>query len=132
MLSLASEGDLPMAGSRARDMVERAPDSGAAFAALGSILVREGLIADAQQAFFKALSLEPDDAFNAYNLAVALDRLHKPVQALGYYERALALADKFGAATRRNFPRDAVVLRIGQIKSVGDASTTTAPPTAQK
>lgn len=115
LLSLASEGDLLSAASIARDMVERFPDSAAAFAALGNIQSREGRIADAQQAYFKAFSLEPDDPFHAYNLAVSLDRLHKTDVALGYYEKAIVLADKTGATTRRNFPRDAATLRIEQI-----------------
>jgi len=120
LLSMVTEGDLQSATGRARDIVERNPDSAAAFSAMGGILARDGRMADAQQAYFKALSLEPNEAIHAYNLAVALDRLHKSSQALGYYERALVLARKSGADVQDNFPLDAAMRRIEQLRQVGN------------
>lgn len=117
LLSMASEGDLQAATSRGRDLAERNPDSAATFSALGGVLARDGRMADAQQAYFKALALEPNEAIHAYNLAVALDRLHKPSQARGYYERALVLARKSGADVQDNFPLDATMRRIEQLRS---------------
>ena len=41
---------------------------------------------------------EPDNADFAYNLAVSLDHMRQPRQALDYYQRAIALAEKRGAS----------------------------------
>lgn len=118
LLALQTNDDNPTRTTldQAQEMAERQPDSAAAFAALGSSLVREGRLADAQQAFFRAFSLEPENCFHAYNLAVALDRLHKHDLALGYYERALALADQAPAALRGSFPRENAQFRRDQLR----------------
>lgn len=120
LLALA-DADSEYPASRAREIAEQNPESAAAQSALGSALAREGLVADAQQAFFQAMSLEPDHPLHAYNLAVALDRLHKPDLARTYYERALALADQSSAGVRRNFPREATLKRLEQLRSDGVA-----------
>ena len=117
LLAIAGDADLPGAASRAREMAERAPDSAAVLSSLGGILAKEGRIAEAQQAYFKALTLEPDNALHAYNLAVALDRLHKYVQALNYYQRALALAEKSSAGDRGIFPRKEALQRLEQLSA---------------
>ncbi len=120
MLALAdTDSEYPV--SRAREIAEQNPESAAAQSALGSALAREGLVAEAQQAFFQAMSLEPNHPLHAYNLAVALDRLHKPDLARTYYERALALADQSSAGVRRNFPREAALKRLEQLRSDGVA-----------
>ena len=128
MLAIAAEGDLFQAGSRAREMAERMPDSAAALSTLANILAREGRIAEAQQAYFKALTIEPDNALHAYNLAVALDRLHKYPLARIYYQRALALAEKSNAADRAGVPLAEAERRLEQLRtSGGERSTATIP-----
>ena len=117
LLSIAAEGDLQLTASRAREMAERNPGSAVVLSTLGGILAREGRIGEAQQAYFKALTLEPDNALHAYNHAVALDRLHKYTQAQGYYQRALVLADASGAAERANFPRQEALQRLEQLRA---------------
>lgn len=92
LLVLASEADLAAALSRVREVAERNPNSAEAQAALGGLLARQGRMAEAQQAWFKAFGIEPGNPLYAYNLAVALDRLHKYAQAASFYERAIALA----------------------------------------
>lgn len=114
LLALA-EGNPEHSISRARDMADKTPDSAATQSALGSTLARAGQLADAQQAFFKAMSLEPDNPIHAYNLAVALDRLHKSDLARAYYERALTLADKASVGLRQSFPRQAALNRLEQL-----------------
>lgn len=128
LLAIAADGDLPGAASRAREMAERSPDSAAVLSSLGGILAKEGRIAEAQQAYFKALTLEPDNALHAYNLAVALDRLHKYAQAGSYYRRALALAEKSSAGDRANFPRKEALQRLDQLSATrSDAQVGSAP-----
>jgi tetratricopeptide (TPR) repeat protein len=115
LLAIAAEGDLPQAASRAREMAERAPDSAVVMGTLGGILAKEGRIAEAQQAYFRAVTLEPDNAFHAFNLAVALDRLHKNSQALSFYQRALALAERSTEADRSGFPFKEARQRVEQL-----------------
>lgn len=122
-----SEGDLETTVSRARDMADKNPESAAAQSALGNALAREGLLAEAQQAFFKAVTLEPDQPLHTFNLAVALDRLHKYDLARTYYERALTLAEKAGNGLRKNFPRDAALNRLEQLRARSANATGSAP-----
>jgi tetratricopeptide (TPR) repeat protein len=84
------------------------------------MLAREGRIAEAQQAYFKALSLEPANAFHAYNLAVALDRMHKYAQAQQYYERSLSLFKASPASGKTGFPLVAAEQRLAQLRGADD------------
>jgi len=79
--------------------------------ALGNQYARQERWAEAQQAYFKAFTTDPENAHFAYNLAVSLDHLHKPALALDYYRRALALAG------RRNggFDRATVEKRVQEL-----------------
>lgn len=128
LLTIAAEGDLQLTASRAREMAERNPDSAVVMSTLGGILAREGRIAEAQQAYFRALTLEPENALHAYNLAVALDRLHKYLPAQGYYQKALALAEKSGSGNRTNFPRAAAQQRLEQLRKPETSAQTMSPP----
>ena len=47
---------------------------------------------EAQQAYFRAYTAEPDNPDYQFNLAVALDQLRQPRLALQYYQSALAAA----------------------------------------
>lgn len=117
LLSLAAEGDLQITTSRAREMAERNPNSAVVLSMLAGLLAKEGRIAEAQQAYFKALTLEPQNALHAYNLAVALDRMHKYGSAQTYYQRALVLADKLEAAGKADFPRNQALQRLEQLRA---------------
>ncbi|MCF8177843.1 MAG: tetratricopeptide repeat protein [Sulfuritalea sp.] len=117
LLTLAAVGDLQLTASRAREMAERNPESAVALSTLAGLLAQEGRIAEAQQAYFKALALEPGSAFHAYNLAVALDRLHKYGPAQTYYQRALALAEKTGAGEQSGFPGKEAARRLAQLRA---------------
>ena len=76
--------------------------------ALGNQYAKQERWSDAQQAYFKAFTAEPDNPDYAYNLAVSLDHLHKPGLALEYYRRALTLAGPRSAG----FNRAAVERRV--------------------
>ncbi len=114
LLALLAEGDTTSAGGLARDLTQRHPDSATALATLGSIMAREGRLAEAQQAYFKAVTLEPGNALYTYNLAVALDRLHKPAEAIRYYERALQLSDPANPSPL--IPRATILQRLEQLQ----------------
>ena len=117
LLSIASEGDLQSATSRAGDMAQRNPDSAIAMSTLGNLLAKQGRIAEAQQAYFRAFTLESTNPLHAFNLAVALDRLHKYPQALQYYKRAVALSDNAADSQPTAFSRNAALQRMQQLEA---------------
>lgn len=132
LLAIAADGDLALTASRARELAESAPQSAAVLATLGTVLAREGRIAEAQQAYFKALTAEPDNPFHAFNLAVALDKLHKYPQAREYYERAIALAERASVAQGTGLPLAEVRRRLAELSTVrrnGEKSSVSEPGT---
>ena len=112
LLALSGEPDLLQTASRARDLAESHPESGAPLAALGAILVKQGRLADAALAYDRALVVDSSNASHAYNLAVALDHLHQYTQAQANYQRCLDLAD-----AHSRFSRLAVAQRLEQLRA---------------
>lgn len=117
LLSLPSSVDAQVAGSRAREVAEHNPNSAVAFAALGNTLAKEGRIAEAQQAYFRAVTLDPANALYTYNLAVALDRLHKNTAAAQYYGDAIRLAGNAADSEHAGFPRAVALQRLEQLRA---------------
>jgi tetratricopeptide (TPR) repeat protein len=117
LLTTDAADDPQLVASRSREVAEQNPDSAAAHSALGHAMVREGRLAEAQLAFSRAQSLEPDVALHAYNLAVALDRLRNFSPARHYYERALALSAQTGGERASGVPKTAVQTRLDQLRA---------------
>lgn len=122
LLATNAVDDPQTVASRSREIAEQNPDSAAAQSALGHAMVREGRLADAQQAFLRAHALEPGIALHAFNLAVALDRLHKFGQARLYYERALALSAQSGGERASGVPQSVLQARLEQLRAANVAS----------
>ena len=80
--------------SRLKNILAQQPDAAALHFALGNNHVIQLRWAEAQQSFFRALSIDPANADYAFNLAVSLDHLKKNELATKYYREALILADK--------------------------------------
>lgn len=96
-----------------------AQDPGASYLhfSLGNLYASQRRWSEAQQAYFNAYRTDSRNADYAFNLAVSLDRLGKPRQALEYYRRALEMA---GAAGRQlAFSIDAVRTRIQILEAAG-------------
>jgi len=72
-------------------MIATAPDDANLQAALGDIYANQNQWSAAQRAYFDAYRLS-QSAENAFNLAVSLDQIGKPVLALPYYREALQKA----------------------------------------
>ncbi|MDD5058555.1 MAG: tetratricopeptide repeat protein [Sideroxydans sp.] len=89
---LSEQADPVAAEGRLKQLLEIKPSSPEPHYALGNVLARQKRWGEAQQSFSRAYSLKPDNALYAYNLAVALDHLRKPVSALSYYEKTIQLA----------------------------------------
>ena len=93
-----------------------AQDPGAPYLnfSLGNLYASPRRGSEAQQAYFNAYRADSRNADYAFNLAVSLDRLGKPRQALEYYRRALETAGQQSA-----FSTDAVRTRIQVLEAAG-------------
>ena len=80
--------------SRLKNILAQQPDAAVLHFALGNNHVTQLRWAEAQQSFFRALSIDPVNADYAFNLAVSLDHLKKNELATKYYREALVLSDK--------------------------------------
>jgi Tfp pilus assembly protein PilF len=92
LISLRGQTDPVQSESRIKNMLAQQPDAAFLNFPLGNQYAAQGRWPDAQAAYFRAFSADPDNADYAYNLAVSLDHLGQGKLALEYYRRALALA----------------------------------------
>lgn len=97
--------------SRLKNLLAKNPNATPAHFALGNLYFKQLRWAEAQSAYFRAYSGNPDNPDYAYNLAVSLDQLGQGKLALDYYQRALALAKGNPAA----FDRVATQTRIREL-----------------
>ncbi|MBI5901409.1 MAG: tetratricopeptide repeat protein [Rhodocyclales bacterium] len=93
--------------SRLKSLAATQPDLAAPHFSLGNLYARQARWADAQQAYFRAYSAEPDNPDILYNLAISLEHLRQNKLAAQYYAQAIAAAashpagfDKAQAAAR--------------------------------
>lgn len=92
------------------------PQSAPAAFALGNLYAGQARWREAQQAYFNAWTLAPDQPDHAYNLAVSLDQLRQSKLALQYYREAMTLRSQRSAA----FDADAVAARIAALQAAPD------------
>ncbi len=97
-LSLLGQSDPVAAESQLRELIAREP-SALLWSRLGALLAAQGRWPQAQQAYFQAHGLAPDDPDHAFNLAVSLERIAQPRLALGFLRTAVGLAEA-GAVAR--------------------------------
>ncbi len=98
LMSLRGQLDPLTSESRLKSLLATHPDSAPLHFSLGNRYAQQSRWSEAQGAYFKAYSVDPENADYAFNLAVSLDRLHQKNLALDYYQRALALAGKRSAS----------------------------------
>jgi tetratricopeptide (TPR) repeat protein len=91
--------------SRVKSLIAAEPGAHALNFTLGNQFANQNRWAEAQYEYFRAYTAEPENADFAYNLAVSLDHLRQPRQALTYYQRALSLAESRGASFDINAAR---------------------------
>ena len=111
LISLLGQADPQLSESRLKQLIAREPSANLYFA-LGNLYARTTQWAQAQQAYFQAYQLQPDNPDYAYNLAVGLEHLSQPKLALTYYRRAVELGILRGHAS---FDSARVEERIGQL-----------------
>lgn len=105
-------GDPLALESRLKTLIAARPDVGALHFALGNVHARQNRWSEAQQAFFKAFSAEPEHPDYAFNLAVSLDHLRQARLAAQYYTQALGLA----AQRPAGFDKAQVAARLREIQ----------------
>ncbi len=92
LVALRGLTDPVQSESRLKNMLAQNPDATFLNFYLGNQYAAQSRWPDAQGAYFRAFSADPENPEYAYNLAVSLDHLGQPKLALEYYRRALALA----------------------------------------
>ncbi|TMH39690.1 MAG: tetratricopeptide repeat protein [Betaproteobacteria bacterium] len=98
LISLRGQLDPVASESRLKSFIASQPEAALLHFSLGNQYAQQSRWSEAQAAYFKAHSVDPENADYAFNLAVSLDRLHQGKLALEFYQRALALADRRAAS----------------------------------
>lgn len=98
LLQLRTATNLPEAEARARELVANQPQSATAHFALGNLLGKQSRWSEAQQAYFQAYTLEPDNPDVLFNLAVSLEHLGQKTLARQMYAQAALAAQQRPAA----------------------------------
>jgi tetratricopeptide (TPR) repeat protein len=94
LISLNAQADPVQAESRLKSLLASQPEVAALHFALGNVYVRQARWNEAQQAFFKAFTLDAENPDYLFNLAISLDQLHQAKLAAQYYNQSLAAAAK--------------------------------------
>jgi Flp pilus assembly protein TadD len=97
LIGLMGRADPVASETRLKLLISREPSAFLHFI-LGNLYADQSLWAQAQQAYFQAHHLEPDNPDYAYNLAVGLDHLRQDKLALRFYQRAEQSAMSLGRA----------------------------------
>ena len=114
MAALGGNNDSPDAESRLKLLLAQQPQSAALNFTLGNLYAGQQRWPEAQQAYFNAYNLQPDNADYAFNLAVSLDHMGQGKAAADYYQRALQLGK---SSTTTGFDRAQVQQRLNALKA---------------
>jgi Tfp pilus assembly protein PilF len=94
--------------SRIKTLLSQQPNSDYLYFALGNIYLSQSRWPEAQEAFFHAYQLSPDNPDYTFNLAVSLDHLNQPRPAADFYRKSLDLSLGHPA----NFDRESLENRL--------------------
>jgi Tfp pilus assembly protein PilF len=124
LTSLNNNAEEPRQESRLRELLARSPQEADLNHSLALVLSGERRWSEAQQLFFKAHTLAPQEPQFAYNLAVTLDQLRKSALAAQYYETALDLAQGKAAS----FDEARARTRLAALRAASAANPDTKTP----
>lgn len=93
LIGLKGQANPQQAEEHLKSLLAAAPELSFLNYALGNLYAGRNRWSEAQQAFFKAYSAEPDNPDILFNLAVSLDHLRQPQHALQFYKLALSAAE---------------------------------------
>ena len=113
LISIVGGADLPASESRLKQLIARDPSAFLYFS-LGNLYAAQGQWPSAQQAYFQAYQMQPDNPDYAFNLAIGLEHLGQNRPALDYYRKALDLSFRKG---RAHFDQSLVIQRVGQLST---------------
>jgi tetratricopeptide (TPR) repeat protein len=113
LINMLGGADPASAETRVKQLIARDPSAAYLHFTLGNTYVDQNRWPDAQQAFFQAHHLQPDNPDYAYNLAVALEHIGQTKSALDFYRRAVQLAATKGHA---NFSPAAAQERVSKLE----------------
>ncbi len=113
LISIVGGADLPASESRLKQLIARDPSAFLYFS-LGNLYAEQAQWPSAQQAYFQAYQMQPDNPDYAFNLAIGLEHLGQNRLALDYYRKALNLSFKKG---RAHFDQSLVIQRVGQLST---------------
>ncbi|MDO9205638.1 hypothetical protein [Methylotenera sp.] len=99
MVTPRANTDVVGTESRIKSMIAQQPEGANLHAALGNLYAEQGQWPSAQEAYFNASRLAPNNADYAFNLAISLDQMGKSSLALKQYQRALDLLNKSGGSS---------------------------------
>lgn len=112
LIGLRGQVDPTQSESRLKNLLASQPDSPTLHFALGNLYARQGRWNEAQQAYFRAYTIDGENPDYQFNLAVSLEQLRQPKLALQYYQGALAAATQRPAA----FDRNQVAGRVSELQ----------------
>jgi Flp pilus assembly protein TadD len=115
LIGIMGRADPFSSETRVKQLIARDPSAAYLHFTLGNTYVDQNRWPDAQQSFFQAQHLQPDNPDYAYNLAVALEHIGQSKPALDFYRRAVQLA---AAKGRANFSTDAAQERVGKLEKI--------------
>lgn len=92
LLDLRGQANPADAEDELKSLTAAQPELAAPQLSLGNLYARQGRWPEAQQAYFRAYTAEPDNPDLLYNLAVSLEHLRQSKLAAQYYAQALAAA----------------------------------------
>jgi len=101
LIALHGQLDPVASESRLKTLIASQPEAAPLHFALGNQYAKQSRWTEAQEAYFKAYSVDPANADYAFNLAVSLDQLRQKKPALEYYQRALSLTERQAASFSR-------------------------------
>jgi len=113
LIAIIGGADPQASESRLRQLIAREPSAFLYFT-LGNLYADQGQWPGAEQAYFQAFQLQPDNPDYAFNVAVGLEHIGQIRPALDYYRKALELSFRKG---RANFDQNLVIQRVGQLSA---------------
>lgn len=113
LIALIGQADPQASETRLKQLIAREPSAFLHYS-LGNLYAGQNQWPAAQQSYYQAFQMQPDNPDYAYNLAVGLEHLSQPKIALSYYRKAIDLSFRKGRAT---FDQNRVIERIGQLSA---------------
>lgn len=94
LIGIRGQREPLQAESRLKTLLAAQPELSFLNIALGNLYAAQNRWTEAQQSFFKAYVVEPDNPDTLFSLAVSLDHMGQSLHALKYYKQALDAAEK--------------------------------------